>query len=418
MADELKSDMSPACREATWSPSPPPDPQNKTPAKPGAETAGETSELSEVSWFEAIGAEAAPPPPRRSYAASALIVLALIVAVFGRGAALRIALPGCLGFAAIAVTIYRARRAARVVRVERRRGLGIELGEGSHGGDANVPRLASAASFTPSSSAASSAALAPAQPSGRLLFKAIGAARAETWLSTSEPFGVTLFTTAHRDRAMIMLTSATGTFCVGASFDAASRRAFGPLFDRAFTVPGEETGLAAIGPDGDPILLPPAGFASLLEALLALDPMCMERLVLTDARGTPLLLDARELRLGERVFDLSAPLEWRGIVFQEAFGQAIAVYQGTWVRQGATEAVLVSLLPSLSSAGPASITDGAPLSALDRSVLRDLRLLQAVPEAPPPSDQRVAIERLFMLPVRFALDKAPRPAKQPTRIRA
>jgi hypothetical protein len=30
----------------------------------------------------------------------------------------------------------------------------------------------------------------------------------------------------------------------------------------------------------------------------------------------------------DRSIDLNAPLEWRAIVFQEAFGQAVAVYQG------------------------------------------------------------------------------------------
>jgi hypothetical protein len=34
--------------------------------------------------------------------------------------------------------------------------------------------------------------------------------------------------------------------------------------------------------------------------------------------------------------------------------------------------------------------------------------MQATPEAPPPAEQRVAIDRLFMLPVRSALDRAPR----------
>ena len=34
--------------------------------------------------------------------------------------------------------------------------------------------------------------------------------------------------------------------------------------------------------------------------------------------------------------------------------------------------------------------------------------MQAAPEQPPPPEQRVAIERLFMLPLRSALDRAPR----------
>ena len=35
----------------------------------------------------------------------------------------------------------------------------------------------------------------------------------------------------------------------------------------------------------------------------------------------------------------------------------------------------------------------------------------------PPTEQRVAIDRLFMLPLRCALDRAPRPSQQPTRAR-
>jgi hypothetical protein len=97
------------------------------------------------------------------------------------------------------------------------------------------------------------------------------------------------------------------------------------------------------------------------------------------------------------------------------------VYQGTWVRQGDSELVLVCLLPSL---GPAIFAD-IDLAGLDRAegrapkaplsgLLRDIRLMQATPEPPPPTEQRVAIDRHFMLPIRCALDRAPRPAPQPT----
>jgi hypothetical protein len=34
--------------------------------------------------------------------------------------------------------------------------------------------------------------------------------------------------------------------------------------------------------------------------------------------------------------------------------------------------------------------------------------MQSLPDVPPPREQRVAIERLFMLPLRQALDRAPR----------
>src|SRR6185503_9796249 len=109
------------------------------------------------------------------------------------------------------------------------------------------------------------------------------------------------------------------------------------------------------------------------------------------------------------------PIEWRAFVFQEPLGQAVALYQGTWVRQGSSEIALVCLLPAIT---PAPEGEGVALSSLDRSALRDLRLMQGGPEDPPPLDQRVAVDRLVMLPIRSALDKAPRPAAQHPRARA
>ena len=233
-------------------------------------------------------------------------------------------------------------------------------------------------------------------------------------LHLDAPFGVTLLASPRRERMIALLSSASGTFYLGAAFDAASRRAFAPLLDRAFTVVGDDAGLEAIAPDGEPLLFSPEELASLLDALLEQSPTCLERFVLTDARGATLTLDGRHLCIGERAVDLHAPLEWKPIVFQEAFGHAVAVYQGTWIRQGGTELTLVSLLSALGP-GPG---EGLDVATLDRGVLRDLRLMQASPGVPPPSEQRVAIERLFMLPVRSALDRAPRVAHQPDRAQA
>jgi hypothetical protein len=244
----------------------------------------------------------------------------------------------------------------------------------------------------------------------RLAFHA-GAAPSGTLLVFDAPFGVTLLSTPRRDRMIALLSSASGTFYVGAAFDAASRRAFAPLLDRAHTIVGEDAGLEAIGPDGEPLVLAPDDLAALLDALVEQSSSCLERFVLTDARGASLTLDSRHLCVGDCAVDLDAPLEWKPIVFQEAFGQAIAVYQGTWIRQSGAEVVLVSLLPPL---GPAPGLD-LDLGSLDRGVLRDLRLMQASPEPPPPNEQRVAIDRLFMLPVRSALDRAPRASHQPNR---
>jgi hypothetical protein len=253
----------------------------------------------------------------------------------------------------------------------------------------------------------------------RLAFRSAG--RLQAILSTSSPFGVTLLATPRRDRAVVLLTSATGTFYVGAHFDVEARRAAAPVLDRATTVGGDDVGLESIAPDGAPLLVAPEDFVTLLDTLAARSPTCLDRFVLTDARGAELKLDGRALLAGDRSIDLDAPLEWRAIVFQEAFGQAVAVYQGTWVRQGDSELVLVCLLPAL---GPAMFAD-IDLAGLDRAegqapkaplsgLLRDIRLMQATPEQPPPTEQRVAIDRHFMLPVRCALDRAPRPSSQPT----
>jgi hypothetical protein len=50
-------------------------------------------------------------------------------------------------------------------------------------------------------------------------------------------------------------------------------------------------------------------------------------------------------------------------------------------------------------------------AAAKLSVAHDLRLTQAVAGEPPPRDSRHAIDRVFMLPLRRALDRAPRAAR-------
>lgn len=408
MPDELKRATAPGYQKATRSPARAPG-ASKSQA-PGAERDADavTGERSAVGWFEAISPDLRQPlrPSRRWIAAGPLVALAAAIAVFARDPILRVALPCVLGLAAVLMAMEPLRGRRRRRRREPRRGLGLEL--------------LAAGSAKGSSDGASSASVSldASTVPGRLLFKAPGGERSQTLLTTSEPFGVTLVSTASRDRAALSLTSAKGTFYVGATFDLAARQAFGGLLERAFTVARDEAGLDAIGPDGEPVLLAPDAFASLLGSLVSLDGACVDRLVLTDARGAPLLLSARELRVGDRVFDLDAPLSWRGIVFQESFGAFLAVYEGTWIRQGSSEVVLVSLLSSLSSGGLGGVTGGSPLSSLDRSVVRDLRLMQGAPEMPPPHEQRVAIDRLFMLPVRCALDRAPRASREPSRVRA
>ena len=78
------------------------------------------------------------------------------------------------------------------------------------------------------------------------------------------------------------------------------------------------------------MLLLVGGDSEVAKGTLALLRGCGRRVVSTTRR--PERVNSETLLL-----DLSAPLEWRAIVFQESFGSAVAVYQGTWIRQGAKD---------------------------------------------------------------------------------
>ncbi|AUX31011.1 IMP dehydrogenase [Sorangium cellulosum] len=332
----------------------------------------------ETRWFDATAPDLSPARgagARRLWSIP-LLVAALVLVATARSVTVRVLLPVAL-VAAAGALLARGRRHLLPAAQASRRGLSLD-------GD-------------------------------RLLLRGKGSAGEHVLLTTRERFGVTLLATPRRDRIVALLTSSAGMSSVGASFDGPARRAFAALLDRASVVGSDEVGLEAIGPDGEPISLGPAVLAALLEELTQRSPGCLDRFLLTDARGAALSLDSRELRAGGRVFDLTAPLEWRAFVFQEALGQAVAVYQGTWVRQGTSELFLVCLLPAMT---PALDGLGASVGPLDRGALRDLRLMQGTPESPPPAEQRVAIDRLLMVPIRSALDKAPRPAAQTYRARA
>jgi hypothetical protein len=333
-------------------------------------------------WFTAVRGHADVLASRRSplaVAMMALSLLALVGVALTRSVVLRALLPIVLALAAI-VVVMRRRRAARPRRFRTPlRGLTLQ-------GD----RLSFHGSDHP----------------------------AKTVISTSEPFGITLIATRRRDRLTLALSSSQGTLYVGAAFNAESRRIFSSLLARASTVGSEEVALDAVAPDGVPLTLPPEVLAALIDALARIDGGAQDRFVLSDVRGAPIVLDGQELRIREQRFDLSAPLEWRGIVFQETFGNVVAVYQGTWIHQGAAEIVLVSLLSSLGPPSAPSDVESAGVVELDRAALRDLRLMQATPDEPPPADRRVALDRVFMFPLRSALDRAPRPSSQPARASA
>lgn len=310
----------------------------------------------------------APRPSRLRYAAWPLALLAIFVAITAESSLVRFVVPVAL--MALAIALY-SRSSSK--RSGRRRGVLLDEARLFFRTDRDEPRCV---------------------------------------VSLRNPFGLTLVKSPERDRIVAVWSSQDGLFYVGTSLDKPARRTLGSLFDRAFTVLGDDAALEAIGPDGKALELSPTDFASLVVAVEEIDPACQRRLVLSDARGAPFRLDGRELLVGERKFDLEAPLEWRPFVFQEALGQSVTVYQGTSIRQGGSEAVLVSLLPSFV---PFEVRDSGQF---DRAMLRDLRLVQAGPEDPPPRDARVAIDRLFVLPVRSALDTAPRANRRSSRARA
>lgn len=233
------------------------------------------------------------------------------------------------------------------------------------------------------------------------------ASRDELLLDLTGGFGATMFSSRRRDRALLAVTSGAGTLFVGTSLPRTERRNHAGFLARASVVDGDET-LDAVGPDGQALDLRPQDFLALSESLLALDAGAADRILLSDGRGQPLVLDGSTLRVGDLRFDLAAPIEWRAFLFQEPFGGAVTVYQATWIRQGASAVVLVALVPSIMGHPTPPESTGIP--ELDRALLRDLRLTHAAAGEPPASEQRVAVDRLFVLPMRAALDRAPRAA--------
>ncbi len=331
-------------------------------------------------WFDAIDPAARRAPQRtpvERWLAAPLFVVALVLVAVARSVLVRVLLPLALAVAAVAI-LARQRGAQRPVPRRDVRGLWLE---------------ADHVAFV------------------------VGDAAPQPLVYTDTPFGVTLVTNVTRTALVAVLTSGAGTFSIGASVepsdDPTVTAAIHRLLDGA-SISADGLGLESIGPDGAPLVLAPDAFASLVDGLSARSPACLHRFVLTDTRGAPLTLDDGALEVGDRRIDLNAPLEWRSITFHEAFGQSYAFYQGTWIRQGAAELVLVSLLP----AGSGPLLRDADLGSLERPILRDLRLMQATAEQPPPQEQRVAIERLFMLPLRAALDRAPRASAPETRAQA
>jgi hypothetical protein len=224
-----------------------------------------------------------------------------------------------------------------------------------------------------------------------------------------EPFGVTVLAAPSRERALLAFTTRDRTrfLSVEAGHDVARDALRELLADSATIADGDA--MASAGP-----ALRAEDAVRLLRAVRARSERAMGRLLLTTAEGEPLVLDGAELQIGGRTFDLRAPLEWRAFMFHEAVGASVTLYQATWIRQSGAEVVLVAPMPAEVALPSRTRSD----VALHPSAVRDLRLLPSHPEAPPPPELRRAVERVFMTPLRRALDAAPRPSRNapPTRV--
>jgi len=234
----------------------------------------------------------------------------------------------------------------------------------------------------------------------RTLVRSKHGKREDTLARFTEPFGITVLASQAKRRALLALTSPTRTRFIGVRLEGL---AAGALLEHASIV-ADGDALAAHARDEDSMSATDA--LALLRAIREIAPLAQRRLFMSGTRGERIVLDGAELRVESqkpKSFDLDSPLEWRGYLFHEALGPAASIYQATWVRQGSSELVLVAPMPTelLLSAKSEATRPLAPTA----------KLLQPSTDEPPPPDLRTGIERLFMLPVREALARAPRPSR-------
>ncbi|HEY2516407.1 MAG TPA: hypothetical protein VGI39_36305 [Polyangiaceae bacterium] len=232
-------------------------------------------------------------------------------------------------------------------------------------------------------------------------------------LAWEERYGVVVLSNESRTRGLLAITTPQQTryVAVRVAGDEDSQPA-AELFARAPVLVDADVVAATVDGEG---ALTAVDAVQIVRTIRARDAAAVGRILLSDPRGDSVALDGTELHAGGRVIDLAAPLEWRSFVFVEsgasfvpdgaskreletAAAMPIAPHQllqATWVRQAAVEVVLV--------APQADARDPLP---------RPLRM-PSIPDAPPPRELRIAIERFFMTPLRHALDRAPRVSRVP-----
>jgi hypothetical protein len=240
----------------------------------------------------------------------------------------------------------------------------------------------------------------------------IGRTREVLLVDWHEPFGATVLASADRARLLIAFTMPHAVRHVAARVnDAEDAAAASMLIARATTAADSDLRMS------DDALLTAADAETLLTEIARRAPLALDRAYLSDASGEPVVLEPAELRIGSRRIDLCAPLEWRAVIFFESSVHATSVFQATWVRQAGAEVVLVAPVPAdgtwLRDAHVAVRAAGEGRN-VQRAIARDMRLMQAAVGESPPRELRRAIDRLFMLPLRRALDAAPRISRVPS----
>ena len=227
-------------------------------------------------------------------------------------------------------------------------------------------------------------------------------------LRWSETYGVTLFSDRSRSHLVFAFTTAEGARYVGANVTLAERSTHHVLIANAATLADHDLENSLAESES---WLADEGAEALLDVLTQRDPACFARFFLSTTSGESVRVDEHRVSIGERTFSLHEPLSSRNAVFHESGGRVATIYHATVVAQGEHEVAFVAPMPADLSWGSArSRTALAPIrdALVRRALRRDSRLYAAEPEPPPARETRVAIDRLFMLPLRTMLDRAPR----------
>lgn len=243
------------------------------------------------------------------------------------------------------------------------------------------------------------------RPHGWLVMQPWGLSRvlegASTIVRFADPFGITVLACQARRRAILAITTPVHTRFVGVRLDGPAGIA---LLEHASMVADGDVLTAHAGGDDS---LSAEDALALLRAVRERAPTAQRRLYLSGTRGERIVLDGAELRIDlkdaqPRRFDSATPVDWRGFVFHESLGTSASIYQATWVKQGSSEVVFVAQLPT-------ELLLAAKTGSLSKTGAR--RVLQATPDEPPRGELRTGIERVFMIPLREALARAPRAAR-------